>query len=114
MDKEIKKVTGLINDVKFIKEGETNNKKWTIYEVIIDGKKYTAFDNEYKNRVNTQSEWAYTEKEKEYNGVTTIQKTLLDLRRKPKSEPAQDSSLEKRVEKLERELEELRQIVNPF
>ena len=96
--KDIKKVDGVIQDVKLFKEGETNGRKWAIYNVSINGERFSTFDEQYLGCVGNDGSWCYTEapsKDGKY-----VNKTLIDLSGKD-SLAEKFKDLESRVKALE-------------
>ena len=56
--------SGLITSVNEIKTGVTNGRKWTIFEVDIEGEKFSTFDPSYKTKVGKVGNWEYEIKQK--------------------------------------------------
>ena len=84
MANEIQSVVGKIDSVSVIRSGTTQkegrNISWTLFEVIINGQKYGAFDAQYQNLTGKTGEWKYkTEMRQGRDGRTFENKTLLNV-----------------------------------
>ena len=58
-------IQGTIEKVEHIKSGESNGRKWNLYSVIINGKKYSTFDAGYQQLIGKNGEWRYTREPRE-------------------------------------------------
>lgn len=100
----MKSITGVIESVELKKQGNTNGKAWSIFELFVDGKKMSTFDAEYQDHIGENTTIFYEEREN--NGFVNL--TAKDFGWKPSEKDTlladlvgQVADLVTRVEALE-------------
>lgn len=99
-----KQIAGIIQSVNLLREGETNGRKWQMFEVMINDQKFITFDWGYKNKLNQSGTFTYEETAREKDGKTYVSKTLENLPRPKPITIEQFSALEERVKRLENQI----------
>jgi hypothetical protein len=75
--KPLEYISGVVDEVKLVKSGETNGRSWKRYKVFIDGQEFTAWDEEWLGKVGQRGRFAYHRDEKNVNGAIIETYTLL-------------------------------------
>jgi hypothetical protein len=59
----LKSINGIIQSCVPFRTGEKNGRKWTIFNVVINGEKFSTFDTKYSQHIGTEGTWEYEEKQ---------------------------------------------------
>lgn len=59
----LKSIQGKIEGCQLKRQGEKNGRAWKMYEIIINGEKFTTFDTKYSLNVGKEGTWEYEEKQ---------------------------------------------------
>src|SRR3990167_3486791 len=100
------KIIGKIESAKLVKAGQTNGKNWTKYEVIINGDKFSAFDEQFLALIGKEGEFGFKTEDRTTNlGVQYQSKTLFNLG-KP-AQPKPQTPIYPQLDRIEKKLDML-------
>lgn len=70
-------IQGQIQSVKVVKNGNTNGRNWSIYEVMINGQKFKTFDGMFAGMIGQSGVYEYETTSRVSNGRTFTDNNLI-------------------------------------
>lgn len=110
---ELKEITGEIKNVKLLKSGVVDNKKYTLYTCEIGDKVFKTFDNKIAYMEGLYGTFKYKEEIKEVNGKK-YKSNILILENKTenkKEDKEQNDEILEELKKMNETLEEIKEIL---